>query len=307
MSEPTDQNNADPMDDKDLSALYARGSTEQPSAALDQAILNKARQVASQQASKTKDRSSWSQAFSVAAVLMLSVTLVTLIRQEAPEPTSITSRPALMLEQEDALEDAQERASREILASKPMAEPAKQQLEKQKADTPLAESFALKKETRKERIKEEAKVAKAQEQHREEERELDKRIAASPALALKQQAPAQEVPAADAMSPARMASGVISDSALGFAQEGKSCDQLTEQECFTSAACTLTRNETADGYQCRPAKDHCELLFRQSDGTRESCEAKTGCVFVPASCYCPPNTICVCGGGEPAQCQSREE
>lgn len=291
MSEPTDQNPSEPMDDKDLSALYARGSSEQPSSVLDNAILDKARQATSKQASKTKDLSRWSNAVSIAAVLVVSVTLVMLVRKEAPEPTSITSQ--LDIVQDD------------------MAAPlAKQLPERQKAETALGESrevpmtamdsLALKKEM------------KAKQQRNEEERAMDKSIAASPALSLKQEAPAQATSSAEtispkAISPKTMAAGIVGGNAQESIMEGKSCSQLTEQECFSSAACTLTRNETGNGYQCRPAKDHCELLFRQSDGTKEICEAKAGCTYVPASCYCPPGVTCVCGGGEPAQCQNKKE
>ena len=102
-----------------------------------------------------------------------------------------------------------------------------------------------------------------------------------------------------------MASGVASGDVQALASEEKECAQMKEQDCFSSAACTLTKNETATGYQCRYAKDHCELMFRQSEGTKDTCEAKTGCVYVPASCYCPPDTKCECSGGEPAQCKKR--
>ena len=57
MSDPTDQNPPDPhsdlSDDKDLSSLYARGRTEQPSDALDQAILEKARKATARHAART--------------------------------------------------------------------------------------------------------------------------------------------------------------------------------------------------------------------------------------------------------------
>jgi hypothetical protein len=304
MSEPTDQNQSDPMDDKELSVLYARGSTEQPSGDLDQAILGKARMATGQQPAKSKN-SSWSQAISMAAVLVVSVTVVMLVRKEAPQPLSDTRQLAMVQEQKAA----------STPASKPSPKPAKRQMEKQQ-EAPLAESrvttmslqdFMTKKEASQEK-------AKAQQQTRAKEQAQDKAIAASPALALNkkaltQKAPALKTPAREGLTQESiqvetMAAGATSGSVMGLAQEGKSCNQLTEQDCFNSAACTLTKNKDGQGYQCHPAKDHCELMFRQSEGTKQSCETKAGCVYVPANCYCPPGIECRCSGGEPAQCRS---
>lgn len=277
MSEPTDPNPSDPKDDKAVSSLYARGSTEQPSDALNQGILDKARTATGSHATRTRRSSGWPGGVSVAAVLVISVLVAMLVREEAPEPLSVASRPATVQEEKSA-----------ATASKTQPAPPERPAERRKAkartaqsnETPraLMDRLALNKEK------------KDQRQRPVEEGALAKATTAAPATA-----PAQEP----------MAPGAARGDVQGFTSEGKTCAQMTEQECLSSAACTLTRNETAHGYQCRFAKDYCELLFRQSEENRESCETKTGCVYVPASCYCPPDVTCKCSGGEPAQCQRR--
>ena len=275
MSEPTDPNPSDPRDDdKAVSSLYARGSTEQPSDALNQAILDKARKATARHATRAQRFSGWPGAASIAAVVVLSVLVVMLVREETPEPLSVPSRPAAIQEKKAT-----------AMQSKTSPAPPEQPAERRKAETPMAQSnetpralmdgLTLNKEE------------KDQQQRPPKEGALGKATTTAPASA-------------------PMASGAARGDMQGFTSEGKVCARMTEQECLSSAACTLTKSKTANGYQCRFAKDHCELLFRQSEENRESCEDKTGCVYVPASCYCPPDVTCECNGGEPAQCQKRQ-
>lgn len=311
MSEPTDQHPTEPMDDEALSALYARGSQEQTPKELDQAILDKARQASRQQPGKAKDTFHWSQAMSIAAVFVVSVTLVVLIQKEAPEPESISSQPTLTMKDMATPEPAGKSAAQSATplvspiieehsaASLSASRPAPLAMQ----DRPLL-NRELKKEARQE--------ADLQRQRGEDERMMDKTMARSPVIALKQEALEQKVleqetTARDGLASKSMDSGFASGSIESSNTVAISCQQLSEQACFSSAACTLTKDNNTKGYQCRPAKDHCELLFRQSDDTRETCEAKDGCEYVPASCYCPPGVICICGGGEPAQCRSRND
>jgi hypothetical protein len=79
------------------------------------------------------------------------------------------------------------------------------------------------------------------------------------------------------------------------------CDSLAESACMNSAACTWARKSDRD-FVCRADANHCEALFRQSKGTADHCEAKAGCEYVPAVCYCPPGVECICGGGDPPTC-----
>jgi len=351
MSDPTDQNppdsHSDLSDDKDLSSLYARGSTEQPSDALDQAILEKARKATARHVARTHRFSGWPRAVSAAAVLVLSVLVVTVIHEEEPEPLSIASRPAVVEEDKAA-----------TTSSDKLPAPAEQFAKRSKAEAPAAESKAPQALTDRLALNDQEKDQRQRPAGKEA---LGKAITAAPAqepmaagiargdVQQDKAAPTPSTalpaspeqlaerdaaaPAAEGASPSNtlnrllvqkgetdqpsleeeaprlagaaadtMASGVAGSDVQKLTSEEKECARMPEQECFSSAACTLTKNQTGSGYQCRYAKDHCELMFRQSEGTRESCEAKTGCAYVPASCYCPPGISCECTGGEPARC-----
>jgi hypothetical protein len=86
--------------------------------------------------------------------------------------------------------------------------------------------------------------------------------------------------------------------------EGKSCSQATELECIQSTQCTLVQTQVREKYTCRDSVGRCETGFRQSadHNIQKDCEAKPGCEFKAAKCYCPPDLLCFCGGGPPAQC-----
>ena len=351
MNEPTDPKQSD-SDDKDLSSLYARGSTEQPSDALDKAILEKARKATARHAARTHRFSGWPRAVSAAAVLVLSVLVVTVIHEEEPEPLSIAGRSAVV-EKDKALPAPAEKFAKRSKAEAPA--PVSPVTESEEAPRAFADRLALNEE-------------KDQRQRPAGKGAVGNAITAAPATAPAQEPMAAGIargdvqqdkaaptpstalpaspeqlaerdaaaPAAEGASPSNtlnrllvqkgetdqpsleeeaprlagaaadtMASGVAGSDVQKLTSEEKECARMPEQECFSSAACTLTKNQTGSGYQCRYAKDHCELMFRQSEGTRESCEAKTGCAYVPASCYCPPDVKCDCSGGEPAQCQKR--
>jgi hypothetical protein len=96
-------------------------------------------------------------------------------------------------------------------------------------------------------------------------------------------------------------------SAVVHAQDPKSCSESSELECIHSPHCTLVQTVEHGAYTCRAARGRCEIGFRQAGegDIRADCEAKPGCEFKPASCFCPPNVQCVCGGGPPAQCVER--
>ena len=86
------------------------------------------------------------------------------------------------------------------------------------------------------------------------------------------------------------------------AAESQSCSSLTELQCIKSTECTLKFVER-NKYVCAPANGKCEVGFIQwGDNQVQSCESKSGCKYVPGSCYCRPDVICRCGGGEPPKC-----
>lgn len=81
------------------------------------------------------------------------------------------------------------------------------------------------------------------------------------------------------------------------------CQELGEKACLDSPTCTLVQEDGARrGYRCREASPPCETGFLQGSSTAGECSAKAGCVFDPGHCYCPPDVVCVCGGGPPPGC-----
>ena len=101
-------------------------------------------------------------------------------------------------------------------------------------------------------------------------------------------------------------------------QPSGACDTLDRAACISSLRCTL-HNIKASQYECRPSQGPCEVGLIQTD--RRACEARAGCLFENANCYCPfpgygktkvpdiqPDSgvvgACGCGGGPPSRCKS---
>jgi hypothetical protein len=87
------------------------------------------------------------------------------------------------------------------------------------------------------------------------------------------------------------------------------CQFKSEVECFESAQCKLVLSGSQMGrYICRSNSNRCEEGFIQRTGTKESCEAKTGCTFQPRNCYCgpEPDVECRCAGGPPPTCRPKD-
>ncbi len=83
------------------------------------------------------------------------------------------------------------------------------------------------------------------------------------------------------------------------------CGVLSELQCINSGVCTLEFADPDTGtYLCRDAADSCEQGFRQRTDTAATCTERGGCRFVPGFCYCPPDVVCVCGGGPPPTCEA---
>jgi len=96
---------------------------------------------------------------------------------------------------------------------------------------------------------------------------------------------------------------LLSFSGSAGPSETEQCEQLPDIQCISSSACTLelTRNGEND-YECRATKNYCEEDFIQRTDSATECESKNECIFQPQSCYCPPDLICRCGGGQPPMC-----
>ncbi|MCK5359385.1 MAG: hypothetical protein KAJ95_02090, partial [Gammaproteobacteria bacterium] len=70
MNEPTDINDNDQTDDENLSSLYERASTEQPTKSVDETILARAKSEIKQTSESSSYYPGWTQSFSIAAVLV---------------------------------------------------------------------------------------------------------------------------------------------------------------------------------------------------------------------------------------------
>jgi hypothetical protein len=103
--------------------------------------------------------------------------------------------------------------------------------------------------------------------------------------------------------------GCLSMPLIAAGTEGKACNETTELDCLQSKQCTLVQTQVHGKYTCRDAVGHCEIGFRQSADydIQKDCEAKPGCEFKIANCFCPPNLECACGGGPPAQCVEKKK
>ncbi len=80
------------------------------------------------------------------------------------------------------------------------------------------------------------------------------------------------------------------------------CSALSIGVCLSSRSCVVEPDTGSQQYLCRRAKNSCESDFSQLVDKAEVCEAKDGCKYQPAKCFCPPGIECVCGGGPPAMC-----
>lgn len=296
MSEPTDINDNDPTDDENLSSLYERASTEQPSKSADETILARAKNETEQSSRSLSYYPGWTQSFSIAAVLVLSVSVVLMIDKESPDLMDV-SAPAV-LEHKEMEQKATERERKtagkfdeELLTKAPARQQEKRQAMKSGFADNLASSLAPSSENV--AVMKEAIPAKAKSRKKLE----------PPAM----EADARAARFARPSKAPRAMMGIVTDRADEDVIEELSCQQLAERDCLASAACTLKKVKNSTVYQCLPAEDHCELLFRQSEGTKEICEEKQDCEFVPAKCYCPPDVYCICGGGEPPQCKSKNQ
>ncbi|WP_455375162.1 hypothetical protein [Kaarinaea lacus] len=113
-------------------------------------------------------------------------------------------------------------------------------------------------------------------------------------------APAE--PAVMMAAPARSFKSQASGSVASNSTVPGNCSTLSISACLKSKECTLELDVANAQYQCRTAAGYCESAFSQAEDTKENCEARAGCKFVPATCFCHPDVECVCGGGPPAMC-----
>jgi len=297
MNEHNDTTNSD----DDISKLYAQASTEQPPLHIDDAILAAAQTLIKDKPSATIAFSRrWAVPVSIAAVIIMSVSLVTLIQHEIPE--ELTSLPESVLSQaapkKPALTNSEAKES--LLAR--MREDSAAIALKDKQPIALARKPAASKRSEKIVSSPSPKTLVAAEEE----------IAFTESLApLEPQADTPQVASVDIsatprkekpkrkFAPRQMENKAAMAAFMATAPT-PSCESLPISDCLVSLQCTLTTKDK--GYICRKARNHCEQDFSQKTGTAEQCTTKPNCQFIPGKCFCPPDVICVCGGGPPRMC-----
>ncbi|MCF6336699.1 MAG: hypothetical protein L3J84_01925 [Gammaproteobacteria bacterium] len=294
-------------DDKKISTLYRAGSTAQPPKHIDQAIRAEARRSVS--STPPRVRSPWAVPVSMAAVLALSVSLISLIHEEAPTVSDIRSDvPVIHTEEREITEYAtkeksaarQETSSDRLSVTEitDMAQPdidTEQKAERQKTKVTKP---SLQKSQVSAKIKEELTFDAAIETSDEMSQESVRRI----------------IPQPKSPSPASGRAGASIEFSTGLKKDlgtkaSENCEQLSHSACLNSEQCSLVVNEIINDSKtlvCRRSMSHCDTGFIQRSDTKESCESRQGCMYISDPCFCPPDVLCICNGGQPPQCQPRK-
>jgi hypothetical protein len=323
----------------DLDKLYRQSSRELPPEHLDNAILAAAAKEAGVKSRRrpTTHTPRWSIPVSLAAVLVLSVSLVTFIYKESPRkivheedpvaafladesanarsrsaptaeteakeettPLPLLRSPAPATKQAPSSDLAEpERSRRKPLMSAPSTQQQLQRQPQQDAQKQTEVDVPLKK----------AKPAGSVPRQADEKRaEAATELHADSLAAQAQQQENDAAPSIDAEERAlrRRALGSGLPAQPNVADETVLCVSLSQAACLRSTQCTLAfegpEQDTTSVYICRPSLSSCEQGFIQQTQGKAECEAKPGCRFKPGSCFCPSGMTCVCGGGPPPQC-----
>lgn len=349
--------------DEKLSELYSELSQEQPSAALDEKILAEAHKAVAPKRAAGPFSATWAVPASLAAVIVLSVIVVTTIERKAPDATVSFPEPAKteigsvpdrrasgsgITEELSPLAKLERQVTEPVIDSDSIKRQAVTADEYASAGVISPGESVSKREKKKARvalakpapsskiIDEPAAVAEQEATLQAMAKELEGRLLSeSPEEDMELADSAQRKQAiesaADSSARRELAASEIRSGELTqkaqpdvarqtttstpvFAQPRasaryslkddavKSCASLSELDCLKSPDCILQKNQKDSGYLCRAADNRCELGFKQSLHQKSDCEAKEGCKFLPANCYCEPNKLCVCGGGAPAMC-----
>ena len=301
----SDQPDNQSSDDKKISALYRAGSTTQPPEHIDQAIRAKARR--SVNSTPRRVRSPWAVPVSMAAVLVLSVSLISLIHEEAPTVSDILSdTPAIHAEEMEIVENGIKEKSVDnlktfddqvsVAETMDMTQPesdTEQKTERQKTTatkpSPLPQKSLAS-----------AKI----------NAELTSDAAVETSDKILQESLRRVTPQPESQSPtiglvdsrAEFSTGLRKD--LGT-KTRENCEQLSHSACLDSKQCSLIMNEQKT-LICHRSTNHCDSGFTQRSDTKESCETKQGCAYISPSCFCPPDVICICAGSQPPQCQPQK-
>ena len=368
------QGNERDSDDRTLSELYSELSQEQPSTALDEKILSEAHKAVAPKRATSPFSGTWMVPTSIAAVIVLSVIVVTTIERKAPD--AITSFPEPAAKQKEDMSGRQV-SGLAVTEEKPPAAMLKSQVTEPVIDSDSIESrstvkdnavsaqprssisAAPKREKKKARVAlakpvpSPSRLANEPNVIRDQEASLGTMTKESESEQLESIAPEEDMEvessiqqkqtlefaddyrARNELTESQAQSEIVAQKAesdivqhvaksrnvesAGFSAPqaivkqprkgdvAASCSSLSELDCLKSSNCILQQTEKDSGYQCRAADNSCELEFIQSFHQKSDCEAKKGCKYVPANCYCEPIKLCVCGGGTPAQCVTDKE
>jgi len=295
--------------DRKISALYRTGSTAQPPEHIDQAIRAKARQSAKLTPQRTRSR--WAVPVSMAAILVLSVSLISLIHKEAPtvsdineaivEKEILTQSPAVTVEQKaqkstigivnDQAPPASINESADMSQNDLSVEQKQQKIKSIKPSSSSRHNLASTKT----------------------EEELTTDVPMETNNEMTQQSFQRIIPQPESQSSTHELSD-IADASIEpstelkkdrHSENNKNCALLSHNACLDSEECSLILNEQKQ-LVCKRSMNHCDVGFIQRSDTKESCETKQGCVYVSEPCFCPPGIFCVCSGGQLSQCQPQK-
>ncbi len=333
MSDHSDNESAD---NKKLSALYRAGSTAQPPKHIDQAILAKARRSVSPTPKRL--RPSWAVPVSMAAILVLSVSLISLIDKEAPtvselssddsssinytEETGITENSTFSEQKNETIAEKEIQAQSPAVTARqePQRTDRKTEISGNLASSPIAEIInAPQNDLGTEQTAERQKIKSTNPsspspkslESAKMKRELiaDTSIETSDKTTPKLFQRIIPQPESQLSSPNRI-TGDTAEFSLDlkkerYSEKNKSCELLSHSACLDSKVCSLMMDEQK-AFVCSRSINHCNAGFAQRSDTKESCEAKNGCVYVSEPCFCPPDVVCFCSGGQPPQCRPRK-
>jgi len=328
---------ADNESDKNnkLSALYRAGSTAQPPAHIDQAILARARRAVRPKPQRL--RPSWAVPVSMAAVVVLSVSLISLIHKEAPTVSELSSDDSSSInyteetgitENSTFSEQKNKVIAEKSIRTRSPAVTTRQESQKTVRKTEISGNPASP-------VAESINVPQ-NDPGTEQTAERQKIKSVNPSLpSPKSLAPAKTKRELTADTPTETSNkttsklfqrvspqsesqlsapdritGDIAEFSPGlkkerYSEKNKSCELLSHSACLDSKVCSLMIDEQKV-FVCRHSTNHCDTGFAQQADTKENCEAKNGCVYVSEPCFCPPDVVCVCSGGQPPQCRPRK-
>ena len=289
--------------DRKISALYRTGSTAQPPEHIDQAIRAKARQSAKLTPQRTRSR--WAVPVSMAAILVLSVSLISLIHKEAPtvsdineaivEKEILTQSPAVTVEQKA------QKSTIGIVNNQESPASINESIDMSQNDLSV--------EQKQQKIKSINPSSSSQKNMAPTKTEEELTTDVPMETNIQQIIPQPESQSSTHKLSEIAGASIESSTELKrerHSENNKNCALLSHNACLDSEECSLMFNEQKQ-LVCKRSMNHCDVGFIQRSDTKESCETKQECVYVSEPCFCPPDIFCVCSGDQLPQCRPQEE